>query len=189
MRSRMEGGVGGGSTDDSEVAADVEASPFGCNPPRWSLGLCSTTPSEAVSDSMSKRTLRRLPRLLPAVAGGAGVATHPPGGAGVGADIVLFRDRVDGGVARPPSELDELASVRGAEPARSSGSLVDSLVGAGVANHAPGGRGVLSEVRSAGMSPFRVSGVRTSSSSDEGGPGRSGMPRGGGGVSNSVFGV
>ena len=51
--------------------------------------------------------------------------------------------------------------------------------GAGVYAHAPGGRGVF----------VAVSCPRTSSSEpDDGGPGKSGNPRGGGGVSNSIFG-
>ena len=107
IRSRKDGGVGGGSIDDSVGAtldaADASAFPlnicpeasapvvwfwFAAREPLASRLLSSAdghsiAPSDAVSDSRSKRTFKRLPRLRDAVAGAAGVATQPPGGAGV----------------------------------------------------------------------------------------------------------
>lgn len=65
---------------------------------------------------------------------------------------------------------------------------------AGVANgviHAPGGRGVLIAVSLAFRLEFgvRAGGVRSlsTSSEDEGGSGKSGIPLGGDGVRNSIF--
>ena len=63
--------------------------------------------------------------------------------------------------------------------------------GAGVVAHAPGGRGVFVTVRLSRLVPCRFvdtpSELPVSSSDDEGGPGRSGRPLGGGGVSNSIL--
>lgn len=89
-----------------------------------------------------------LPRLRAEIAG-AGVATQPPGGAGVCNGSVLARESVEGGVARPLSEeVDELKSGGGGtELEPSVGSLMNCRVGAGVASQAPGGRGVFMAVR------------------------------------------
>ena len=63
--------------------------------------------------------------------------------------------------------------------------------GAGVVAHPPGGRGVFVTVTLSGLAPWRfvdtTSKLSVSSSDDEGGPGRSGRPFGGGGVSNSIL--
>lgn len=63
--------------------------------------------------------------------------------------------------------------------------------GAGVAAHAPGGRGVFMVVRLSGPSLLRcvarILMSPVSSSEDEGGPGSSGRPLGGEGVWNSIL--
>jgi hypothetical protein len=61
--------------------------------------------------------------------------------------------------------------------------------GAGVAAHAPGTRGVFVTLGPSGTSRFEdaVSMLSVSSSEDEGGPGSSGRPLGGVGVSNSIL--
>ena len=135
--------MGGGPTEDSSGSAldAAEASPFteapaaeesafwGSAPDSFDSTLSpaagrSRAPSDAVSDSRSKRTFNMLPRLR-AEGAGAGVATQPPGGAGVWAGRVLARENVEGGVASPLSEeVDELKSGGGAELDRSTGSLM-----------------------------------------------------------------
>jgi hypothetical protein len=63
--------------------------------------------------------------------------------------------------------------------------------GAGVAAHAPGGRGVFMVIRLSGPSLLRcvarILMSPVSSSEDEGGPGSSGRPLGGEGVWNSIL--
>ena len=117
MSTNYYGGVGGGSTEDSGGALDAaDASPF--NDTLWEeesafwgssaerldskLPSASVAPSDVASDSNSKRTFSKLPRLRAEVAG-AGVATQPPGGAGVLGGNVFAREIVDGGVGTEPT--------------------------------------------------------------------------------------
>lgn len=173
IRSRMEGGVGGGSMEDSGGTEDVDPSPF-CSAailhgapldslagtldsPLESAEGLSKVPSDAVSDSTSKRTFNAA--FLLADVSGAGVLTQPPGGAGVLGGREFARESVEGGVASPLSDDGDFCSAGGAEPARSTCSRVDCRDGAGVASQAPGGRGVLSAVRSPWISLLCMIGV------------------------------
>jgi hypothetical protein len=150
----------------------------------------------ALSDvAVSNRTFIRLFRRSE-----PGVKNQPPGGAGVRAGSVPTRVSPEEGTT-----VDDWLSITedwGSEFDRARECLVDAnedevgcgvceRAGAGVAAHAPGGRGVLMVVRLSGPSLLgcedRTSITPVSSSEDEGGPGSSGRPFGGEGVCNSIL--
>ena len=139
-----------------------------------------------------------------------GVATHAPGSAGVRNGRDLARDNVATGVRSPSSPRSSVSAsglVWGKELARGNGVEVNAggvdskgkiaageddrwpnLGGNGVAAQAPGGLGVLVDVKLAlKAARWSLIGVfpSASSSDDDGGPGRSGRSSGGEGVRKS----